>query len=489
MSRYDVYIGLEIHIHLLTASKMFCACPARFGDAPNSNVCPVCLGWPGTLPALNRRAVELGYRVATALGCSVGHQAVFARKNYFYPDMPKNYQISQFGDPIGRGGRLDFPAPGGGTLSVRMRECHLEEDAGKMIHAGDISLIDYNRAGYPLLEVVTEPDMRRGEEAEAFLHHFRRLVRYLGASDGNMEEGSLRCDANVSLNAPGAGLGTKVEIKNLNSSRFVRLALDYEISRQAAELDAGRPIVQETRLWNENRDCTVSMRGKESSHDYRYFPEPDLPPFNPEPAFLDSIAASMPELPLARLERLARDYGLGAEVAEALCEERELADYFESAVKSAMEAGGSAMGTIQEAGRTAANWILGALRKELNRAGLGIGASPMGPARLASLLAMLARGRIQGKTAKQVLARVFAEDADPETIIAREGLEQISSPEALAALADKVLSANADVLAAVRAGDAKKKEFLIGRAMAESGGRAAPAALRAAIEERIRSGA
>jgi aspartyl-tRNA(Asn)/glutamyl-tRNA(Gln) amidotransferase subunit B len=489
MSEYDVFIGLEIHIHLSTESKMFCGCRARFGDAPNANVCPVCMGWPGVLPELNAEAVDLGYRVARAMGCELSLKSLFDRKAYFYSDMPKNYQISQFHDPIGRGGSITFPLPDGSERTVRMRECHLEEDAGKMIHAGDISLLDYNRAGYPLLEIVTEPDLRTGEEAEAYLHYFQRLVRYLGVCDGNMEEGSLRCDANISINKKGAGLGTKVEMKNLNSSRFVKLSLNYEADRQAKVLDSGEKIPQETRLWNENRDCTLVMRTKESSHDYRFFPEPDLPPFCPDQAFLSRVEAGQCELPLKRMKRLEAEYGLTREQAEAAHETRQLADFFEECARTAFKESAGALASLADAGRAVATWLIGDVRKELNRAGQAIQDSPLTPSRLASLVSLLASERIHGKIAKQVLSDVFAENADPEAIIERKGLEQLRTPEQLKPLVDKILAANAEVLAAIAAGDVKKKEFLIGRVMAESGGRAAPTALRSLMEERFRAGA
>ncbi|MCX7032344.1 MAG: Asp-tRNA(Asn)/Glu-tRNA(Gln) amidotransferase subunit GatB, partial [Spirochaetes bacterium] len=285
---YASFVGLEVHVHLATKTKCFCGCRAAFGDEPNTNVCPVCLGYPGALPALNTEAVRLAYLVARALGCTLAGRTLFERKNYFYADMPKNYQISQFRSPIGVDGQVEIELRKR-RRHVRIREVHLEEDAGKMIHAGDATLLDYNRAGTSLLEIVTQPDLEVGEEAEVFLQQLRRLVRWLGVSDGNMEEGSLRCDANVSINLPGQGLGSKVEVKNLNSFKFVRRALDHEIERQTEILDRGGTVRQETRLWNENRDVTESMRTKESAHDYRYFPEPDLPPFTADAAFLASV--------------------------------------------------------------------------------------------------------------------------------------------------------------------------------------------------------
>lgn len=485
MRDLETFIGLEIHIHLLTATKMFCACRNHFGDEPNSNVCPVCSGWPGVLPAVNAEAVELGYRVARALRCRLETEAYFDRKSYYYPDMPKNYQISQFHHPIGRGGQIEFPMPDGSTRSVRMRECHLEEDAGKLIHSGDITLIDYNRAGVPLLEIVTEPDLKSGEEAEAYIQYFQRLVRYLGVSDGNMEEGSLRCDANLSLNDRGAGLGTKVEVKNLNSSRFVKLSLNYEVGRQTELLESGGAVRQETRLWNENRDATSVMRSKESSEDYRYFPEPDLPPFRPDDRFLARVEAAQPELPLARRERLRSEYGLSPEQAEVIHESRALADYFEDAVLRLGSLAGGGLGSKVQAAALLAPWLLGDVKKELNRRDLKAENSPMTSSRLASLMAMLAAERIHGKIAKQVVLEVFESNKDPESIVSERGLEQLSKPGDISPYVDRVFAANAKVVEEVRSGDAKKKEFLIGRVMAETQGRASPVVLRALVEERL----
>jgi aspartyl-tRNA(Asn)/glutamyl-tRNA(Gln) amidotransferase subunit B len=478
MSDYQTYIGLEIHIHLLTATKMFCSCPAHYGDEPNSNVCPVCMGWPGVLPRLNERALELGYRVAKALNCDLSRKSLFARKNYFYPDMPKNYQISQFQDPIGKGGRVEFPLSSGGVKSIRLRECHLEEDAGKMIHAGDISLVDYNRAGYPLLEMVTEPDLATGEEAEDFIRYFQRLVRYLEVSDGNMEEGSLRCDANISIGPKGTGLGSKVEVKNLNSSRFVKLALNYEAKRQAEVLDSGGSIPQETRLWNENRDCTMVMRTKESSHDYRYFPEPDLPPFCPSAEFLEELERGKIDLPLVRRDRMTGDFGLTEQQADVLYDAKESADFFEASARAAAKLAPDALPGLKQAGPTVAAWMTGDLRKELNRRGVGLSGGPVSPDRLARLVAMQADGKINSKIAKLVLSEIFERDADPEAIVKQKGLELLNSPEAVRPFVAAVMSANAKIVADILAGDEKLVEFLIGKVMSESKGKADPAVAR-----------
>lgn len=470
---YQSFIGLEIHIHLLAKSKVFCRCKAHFGDEPNTNVCPVCLGYPGVLPVLNEEALRLGYIVARALNCTLSTRTVFERKNYFYPDMPKNYQISQFEHPLGRDGHIDIDLPSG-VKRVRIHEVHLEEDAGKMIHAGDMSLLDYNRAGFPLLEIVTEPDLVTGEDAEVFLQNFQRLVRYLNVTDGNMEEGSLRCDGNISINTPGAGLGKKVEIKNLNSSRFVRLALNHEIQRQSEVLDKGGRIIQETRLWNANRDQTESMRTKESSHDYRYFPEPDLPPFVPGPEFLAGIEAAQVELPLARRARFMAQFGLSAEQAEFLTDSRAAAEYFE------------AVTALGASGAEAAVWLQGDVQKKLNKNNLTLQTSPLSPARLAALLKLLASGRIHGKIAKQILDVVFEENKDPEAILKEKGWEQITSAAALAPFMDQVFAAHPNVVAAVKAGDERQKGFLVGQIMAATGGRAQPQLVNSELAARLK---
>ena len=358
---------------MITASKVFCQCRNAFGDRPNENVCPVCLGYPGILPALNGEAVLKAYVLARSLGCELSPHTVFERKNYFYPDLPKNYQISQYGAPVGRAGSFCSEIDGR-RETVGIREVHLEEDAGKMIHAGDVSLLDYNRTGTPLVEVVTQPDLTGAGQAEQFLEQFRRLVRYLKVCDGNMEQGSLRCDANVSVNRPGAGLGSKVEIKNLNSFKFVRNALAFEIKRQSAQLARGEQVAVETRLWNENRDCTEPMRVKESEDDYRYFPEPDLPPFRPEEAFLAAVEERLVELPLARRDRLAEQHALPPQQAAFLTAEPETAEFFEQTVA----AGGDAS--------QAARWLGADIRKHLNRRRETLAASHLTPARLAALL-------------------------------------------------------------------------------------------------------
>ena len=478
---YQSFIGLEVHIHLLAKEKAFCGCRSAFGDEPNANVCPGCLGYPGTLPVLNIEAMRLGCITARALNCTIPERTWFERKQYFYPDISKNYQISQFASPLGGNGYLLLEGKGaeGNRINkkVRIKECHLEEDAGKMIHTGTVSFLDYNRAGVALLEIVTEPDLETGEEAEFFIQELRRLVRYLKVCDGNMEEGSLRADANVSINLPGKGLGRRVEIKNLNSSRFVRLGLNYEINRHREMLDAGKTIIQETRLWNENRDETFPMRQKESAEDYRYMNDPDLPVFCPDESFLKSVDAAQVELPLFRIKRLVKDYGLSEEQAMLICDEKEGADYFEAA----------AAGAPGEAVRIA-NWFLTDIKHILNQKGISlkdIGSFSLSPRRLAGMAIMLAEKRITGKLAKQCMELVVAENRDPEDIVKANNWEQLSDPAAIAEAARSVLEAEAATAAELKAiiasGDSGREKrrrtltaFLVGKVLAATGGRADP---------------
>jgi len=469
---YQTFIGLEIHVHLTTETKAFCSCKAQFGDEPNDNICPVCMGLPGTLPTLNEEAIRKAYAVAKALHCKLTERTVFDRKNYFYPDMPKNYQISQFGAPLGTDGYVEIEI-GGERKRIRIHECHLEEDAGKMIHAGDMSLLDFNRAGYSLLEIVTDPDISQPEEAEILLREIRRLVRYMGVSDGNMEEGSMKSDANVSINVPGAGLGRKVEVKNLNSSRFVRKALAYEVDRQAALLDAGKRITQETRLWNENRDQTEVMRSKENASDYRYFPEPDLPPFQVTPEFLASLEALQVEQPIDRRARLAKQYNLQTAQAEFLTEERSTADWFEAAVKAGADAAQVAI------------WLSGDVQKILNRENVLLSSSALTPVRLAALLAAQAQGKINGSTAKLVLNYIFEENKDPEAIIREKNLEQVQDSSAIETAVDAVIAEQAKAVADFKGGDQKAIGFLIGQVMRKTGGRAQPKTVTELLQKKL----
>lgn len=415
---YESHIGLEIHIQLLTKTKAFCSCGTRYGEEENSNICPVCMGYPGALPVPNATAVKMAYLVAEALQCSLARRLVFDRKNYFYPDMPKNYQISQFNEPVGRDGHILFPYDGD-LRRIRIHDVHLEEDAGKMIHAGEISLIDYNRAGTPLLEIVTEPDLKSGEETESFLRYFRSFVRYLGVSRGNMEEGNLRCDANISIGKKGEGLGTKVELKNMNSSRFVRLALDYEAQRQAAVLEAGNSVFQETRLWNENKDISVIMRSKEEAKDYRYFPEPDIPPYYPDQTFFRGLREELPEFPAARRERFRDTYGLRDEDAAYLCEEKVRADFFERTVQ---------MGAPAKEVYDRMSGDLAALQK---KHGIELQATPMTAEMLANIIKLKQSETIHGPIAKKLITRCFLEGDDPVEHMKAQGWDQQLSDESL----------------------------------------------------------
>ena len=458
---YRSFIGLEIHVQLRSETKIFCSCRNHFGDAPNSNICPVCMGLPGSLPVLNKEAIKKSYALAQALNCELAEETLFERKNYFYPDLPKNYQISQFEKPLGGKGYIDIEIDGE-KKRICIRECHLEEDAGKMIHAGDVSLLDYNRTGTPLLEIVTEPDMERAEEAEQLIHELQRIVRYMGLSDGNMEEGSMRADANISLNHAGKGLGRKVEIKNLNSSRFVRKSLNFEVGRQSEILDKGEPIIQETRLWNENRDQTESMRTKENANDYRYFPEPDLPPFRSNEAFLREVKALQVELPLPRRDRYRREFSLSNAQAAFLCEEKPMADYFESCV---------GMGADPQ---QLALWLASDVQKEVNRSGTDLHSGPLSAGRLVELLAMLQSGRIHGKIAKQVLSAIFQEDKDPSAIIKEKNWERITDLHEITLLIHAAIEEHPQAVAEIQAGDSKPIKFLMGKIMQKSAGRADP---------------
>ena len=469
---YQSFLGLEVHTQLLTRTKVFCGCRAAFGDEPNTNVCPVCMGYPGVLPTLNAEAIRMGYVVARALNCTLAPSCLFERKNYFYPDLPKNYQISQFRSPLGTHGWVEIELRKR-RKRVRIKEVHLEEDAGKMIHAGDVTFLDFNRTGTPLLEIVTEPDMEVGEEAEVFLQQLRRMVRYLGVCDGNMEEGSLRADANVSVNLTGQGLGRKVEVKNLNSFKFVRKAITFEIERQTEILDRGGTVTQETRLWNENRDVTESMRTKESSSDYRFFPEPDLPPFVADAAFLKGVEACLVELPAARRQRFIETLRLSEDQADFLCDEKSTADYFETAVGLGADP------------TTAAHWLASDVKKNLHRTGTTLATSPLTPQRLAQMLELLAQKKIHGRIAKSVVEAVFAEDKDPRVIIREKGWEQITDPALLGDAIEKVMAAHADTVAAIRAGDNKRTMFLIGEIMRETEGRADPALVQSLVKEKL----
>jgi aspartyl-tRNA(Asn)/glutamyl-tRNA(Gln) amidotransferase subunit B len=467
---WEIVIGLETHAQLSTRSKIFSGAATAFGAAPNSQACGVDIALPGTLPVLNRGAVERAIRFALAVGGTINRTSVFARKNYFYPDLPKGYQISQYEAPIVAGGALTILV-GGAEKVVRLTRAHLEEDAGKSLHEDfhGASGIDLNRAGTPLLEIVSEPDMRSAEEAVAYARNLHALVRWIEICDGNMQEGSFRCDANVSVRRPGMPLGTRCEIKNLNSFRFLERAIEHEARRQIEVLEAGGRIDQETRLYDPERDQTRSMRSKEEAHDYRYFPDPDLLPLAVGEAWIDSVRAGMPELPQAKRERYVRSLGLSAYDAATLTQSRELAEYFEAAIDATTGAAGGATPA-----KTVANWVMGELSARLNAEGLDASRSAVGPGALGRLLARIHDGTISGKIAKEVFDAMWAGEGEPDVIIERRGLRQISDAAAIEVIVDDVLAANPKSVEEFRAGREKAFNALVGQVMKATKGKANP---------------
>jgi aspartyl-tRNA(Asn)/glutamyl-tRNA(Gln) amidotransferase subunit B len=480
MTKYDVVIGLEVHAQLTTRSKMFCGCPTTFGAPPNTQTCPVCQGMPGTLPVINRRAIEYGARTALAFNCRVNAACRFARKHYYYPDMPKNFQISQYEEPLAEEGGLEVDQADGGVRRVGIQRLHLEEDVGKLVHEGTLetaqsSLVDFNRAGVPLMETVSKPEIRSPEEAAAYLRAFRAVLVYLGVCDGNMEEGSLRCDANISLKPAGAReLGTKVEIKNMNSFRNVQRALEFEVKRQAEALDRGERLVQETRLWDADRGYTRSMRSKEFAHDYRYFPEPDLVPLELDAAWIADIRAALPELPRARRERFVGAYGLPAYDATLLTQSRALADYFEAAVREFPQP------------KLVSNWVMSELLRELpgddERA---IEQARVTPSRLAGLLRLIDDSTISGKIAKSVFETMVRTGEDAAAIVRREGLTQVADAGALATMVATAIAANPRAVEDYRKGKTAASKAIVGQVMKASGGRANPAMVSTLVEEEL----
>jgi aspartyl-tRNA(Asn)/glutamyl-tRNA(Gln) amidotransferase subunit B len=476
---WEVIIGLEVHAQLSTRTKMFCGCPTAFGAPPNSQTCPVCLGLPGVLPVVNRRAVEYAVRAALAFNLRVNPACRFARKHYYYPDMPKNFQISQYEEPLAEDGWLEIEV-GGATRRIGIQRLHLEEDVGKLVHEGPLataqaSLVDYNRAGVPLMETVSKPDLRSPEEAAAYLRAFRAVVVALGVCDGNMEEGSLRCDANISLRPRGAAeLGTKVEIKNLNSFRNVQRALEHEVERQAQALAAGRALVQETRLFDADRGVTRSMRSKEYAHDYRYFPEPDLVPLRLGSDAVEGVRAGLPELPQARRQRFVTQYGLPAYDAGILTQSTALADYYEAAVREHANP------------KAISNWIMTELLREVGgEAETSLTRSPVTPSRLAALVRLIDEGTISGKIAKDVFARMVASGEDPVAIVQREGLTQVADTGALQALVEQAIAANPRAVADFKAGKTAAARALVGQVMKASSGKANPAMVDRLVQEKL----
>jgi aspartyl-tRNA(Asn)/glutamyl-tRNA(Gln) amidotransferase subunit B len=469
---YEAIIGMEVHVHLLTRSKMFCGCDADvFGAPPNTHVCPVCTGMPGSLPVINRRAVEFTIMTGLALHCQVAESTLWERKSYFYPDLPKGYQISQYQLPLTYGGWLEIEVDGQ-DRRINIRRAHLEEDTGKLFHVNGVSLIDYNRCGVPLLEIVTEPDLRSADEAYAYLTKLRTILRYLGVSSGDMEKGAMRCEANISLRPIGSSqFGTKTEIKNLNSFRAVKLALDYEIKRQARLLDAGEKIRQETMGWDDVRGVTVVQRSKEEAHDYRYFPEPDLPPLVVSREWVEEIRATLPELPDARRNRFMADYGLSRYDAGVLVGDKAVAEYYEACVAAAERREG---GGRRVSPKSIANWVTGELFRFMRSAELDIDAVKITPAHLVDLIALVEGGTITGSAGKEVFSVVFETGRSPGEIVEERGMKQISDADQLSGIVDQVIATNPDPVAQYLGGKDTAIRFLIGQVMRATRGQANP---------------
>ena len=465
--KYEAVIGLEVHAQLLTKTKIFCSCSTQFGDSPNSNTCPVCLGLPGTLPILNKRAVEMGMRAALALNCQVHEHSRFDRKNYFYPDLPKGYQISQYALPIATGGWVEI-VQDGRTKRIGITRLHLEEDAGKSLHDGfsqsaEKTYVDFNRCGTPLSEIVSEPDMRTPDEAYAYLTALRQILLYTGVSDCNMEEGSLRCDANVSIRLRGVKeFGTKVEVKNLNSFRYLAKALEFEIARHIVLVESGGRVLQETRLWNQAAGRTETMRSKEKAHDYRYFPEPDLLPVHVSAAWQSEVRMALPELPAAKRERFVSVFGITPYDAEVLADSQSLANYFEAVVQAGAP------------GKAAANWIQTELLRRLNDSGKEIASSPVSPAALSELVSLVESGKITAAVGKKIFAIMFESARPAAEIVAAEGLGAQVSDAAIEAAAREVIAKNPENLAKFKAGNEGVFKFFIGQVMRSTKGQANP---------------
>jgi aspartyl-tRNA(Asn)/glutamyl-tRNA(Gln) amidotransferase subunit B len=475
---YEVVIGLEVHTELKTNTKIFCGCSTKFGADQNTNVCPVCLGLPGVLPVLNSKVVEFAVRTGLALNCQILPFSKFDRKNYYYPDLPKNFQTSQYDLPIAVNGYLDIEV-NGETRRIGITRVHMEEDAGKLVHSGtiaksDYALVDYNRTGVPLLEIVSEPDIRSADEAKAYLEKLKAILQYVDVSDCKMEEGSLRCDANISLRPVGTiPFGTKAEIKNLNSFKAVQKGLEYEAIRQEEVLEEGGKIIQETRLWDDNKGITASMRSKEQAHDYRYFPEPDLVPIVVDPAWVEEIRKNLPELPDARQQRLMKDYGLSSYDAGVITASRAMAEYFDETVKDGADS------------KTVANWLMGEVSKHLNAAGQSIEDCPVTPKNLAALISLLGKGTISGSIAKTVFEEMWSSGKDAETIVKEKGLSQISDEGAIVAIVEQVIAANPQSVADYQAGKERAIGFLVGQVMKQTKGRANPELVNKLLRERM----
>ncbi|QOX80164.1 Asp-tRNA(Asn)/Glu-tRNA(Gln) amidotransferase subunit GatB [Trichlorobacter lovleyi] len=472
--RFQPVIGLEVHVQLKTDSKIFCGCSTRFGAEPNLNTCPVCLALPGALPVLNQKVVEFAIMAGLATNCSISPTNIFARKNYFYPDLPKGYQISQFDLPICLAGHLDI-AVGDQTKRIGITRIHMEEDAGKLVHGQDGgSGVDLNRAGTPLLEVVSEPDMRTADEAVAYLKKLYQIVTYLGICDGNMEEGSFRCDANVSVMPVGSDtFGTRAEIKNVNSFKFVKAAIDYEIARQIELIEDGGKVVQETRLFDPNKGVTRSMRGKEEAHDYRYFPDPDLVPVVISDDWIKRVKRELPELPEVKFNRFLTEYSLPEYDADVLTSSRTLADYFEQCAQTCTNA------------KAAANWVMGELTRSLNDNGISLEQCPVSPAQLAGLIRLIDGGTISGTIAKKVFEEIWKNGGDAAAIVEQQGLAQVSDTGAIEAAIDQIMAANMGQVEEYRGGKDKVFGFFVGQVMKAMKGKANPAVVNDLLKQKL----
>ncbi len=472
---WEAVIGLEVHAQMLTTSKIFCGCPTTFGNEPNSQTCQICIGMPGVLPVLNKKALEFAVRTGLATNCTIAQYSRFARKNYFYPDLPKGYQISQYEHPICEHGHIDITVDGA-IRRIGITRIHMEEDAGKNIHegTGGYSFVDLNRTGVPLMEIVSEPDIRSPKEAAEYMRKLRGILRYLGVCDGNLEQGSLRCDANVSIRPVGQKeFGTRAEVKNINSFKNVEKAIEYEIKRQIKLIEGGGKVVQETRLWDANKGITESMRSKEEAHDYRYFPDPDLVPITVEQSWIDEIRSSLPELPEAKSRRFVSDLGLPEYDADLLSSERETAEWFENAVK----AGGQP--------KAAANWMMGELMKLLNEENRAIDDCPIKPSQLADMLQLIDKGTISGKIAKTVFDEMYKTGKDAAEIVKEKGLVQISDSSEIEKIVDEILAKSPKEIERFKAGDEKLIGFFVGQAMKASKGKANPQMLNELLKKRL----
>ena len=475
---YETVIGLEVHVELATRTKIFCACSTAFGSAPNTHTCPVCTGMPGSLPVLNKKVVEYAMAVGLATNCQINQYSKFDRKNYFYPDNPQNYQISQLYLPICHDGGVEIETESGGKKTIGIHEIHMEEDAGKLVHDDweGVSLVDYNRSGVPLIEIVSEPDMRSAKEAVAYMEKMRAILQYVGISDCRMEEGSLRCDANVSVRPVGQKeLGTKTEIKNINSFKGVERAIEYEAMRQAELLEEGGKVVQETRTWDEKEGVTKSMRTKEEANDYRYFPEPDLVPFTVSDEYIEEIRKSLPELPDARKARYMKDFGISDADAVFMTNDKATADYFEACVACGAEP------------KAAVNWLMGEFASQLSTDGIEISAAPVKAEDLAGLLTLISKGTISGKIAKKVFATMWKEGGKAEDIVKAQGLVQISDTGALQELVDKVVSENPKAVEDFKAGKKKAVGALVGQIMKATKGKANPKVINELLNKKLAS--